>query len=751
MKRIIVFLLIVGCVAGLTGCTNEDKAMGSRGYLRIGVENDVTLQTKAAYAASLNVTILDAAEDTVKHITGFDPALNDRIELEAGAYSVVVTSGNRDSAAWEMPFFYGKEECRIVADQLSDVQVVCKIANTKVTVDYSDSFKTYFPEYTATVSNSSGSLVYEKGETRGGFFAAEKLTAVLNLTNTDGRTFVLKRVFPNIEEKTHYNLKFTLEEGSGSNDAGGNFEITVDEEAEMILIRIPIVADELEKMQVPSFRIEGFDAGNSLVLTSGEAPDNSVKVVAPNSIETFRLLIQSDSLNAKGIASFDLANLSESEKVLLESFSFPVQLVKDATDTVTFDLKAMANALVPYDSRVQVHTFTFIVLDKMHQEQTVSFSYQVKPNTGVFTSEMTPAAVWTTFARLGAMTDNQAGLGFEYKEADAVDWTEVSVSSKNADGSFGCLVSELKPHTNYVYRGFSNDDLNGGVRIYGNEVAFTTDYANADENGNAFVPNLDFDDWYKDGKTWYLGLNADVRFWDSGNKGANTLEESNPTAKEEFVVVAQTPDNKAAAKLESKKVNAAIFNVFAAGNIYTGSFVKAVVGLTAEKSGAELDFGQSYKGGRPTKLTGYYNYIPATVNWGSHNELVQGVQDKCAIYVALMDWSAPYRVNTKEKDFVKFDGSDVIAYGELDDTKYVNAPVDQNGYKYFEIDINYRDTKRTPTYILIVASASKYGDYFTGGVGSTLYIDEFELQYDYNPASFAGTELEGLQPANTNN
>jgi len=31
---------------------------------------------------------------------------------------------------------------------------------------------------------------------------------------------------------------------------------------------------------------------------------------------------------------------------------------------------------------------------------------------------------------------------------------------------------------------------------------------------------------------------------------------------------------------------------------------------------------------------------------------------------------------------------------------------------------------------LIVASSSKYGDYFTGGDGSTLWIDEFELGFN---------------------
>ena len=172
--------------------------------------------------------------------------------------------------------------------------------------------------------------------------------------------------------------------------------------------------------------------------------------------------------------------------------------------------------------------------------------------------------------------------------------------------------------------------------------------------------------------------------------------------------------------------------------------MKAVVGFSAANSGAELDFGQPYEGGRPTKLIGYYRYSPVKVNWNSYRELNNGDMDKCSVYIALCDWTTPFRVNTKEQKFVDFNDKSIIAYGELDDAKYQEAKVDKNGYKQFEIDIKYRDLTRKPTYILIVASASKYGDYFTGGEGSTLYIDEFELQYDYNPASFVGTSLEGL-------
>ena len=53
-----------------------------------------------------------------------------------------------------------------------------------------------------------------------------------------------------------------------------------------------------------------------------------------------------------------------------------------------------------------------------------------------------------------------------------------------------------------------------------------------------------------------------------------------------------------------------------------------------------------------------------------------------------------------------------------------------------------------PKYIIIVASACKFGDYFTGSSNSLLYLDEFKLDFDYNENSFEGTALEGYQITN---
>ena len=72
----------------------------------------------------------------------------------------------------------------------------------------------------------------------------------------------------------------------------------------------------------------------------------------------------------------------------------------------------------------------------------------------------------------------------------------------------------------------------------------------------------------------------------------------------------------------------------------------------------------------------------------------------------------------------------------------------KNGYAPFKIPLIYTSMpeKGSKVYLFVVATTSRYGDYFTGGEGSELYIDELSLDYKYNAASIAGTVYGLLKP-----
>ena len=172
--------------------------------------------------------------------------------------------------------------------------------------------------------------------------------------------------------------------------------------------------------------------------------------------------------------------------------------------------------------------------------------------------------------------------------------------------------------------------------------------------------------------------------------------------------------------MHSQFVGLGSLGQFAGGNIYSGDFYD-LVGM----NGAEIDFGRPYTS-RPKALHGWYDYSPVAIDYAddSHSGL-KGSMDVCQIYVALTDWSGPFRVNNAAGTLFNPDDPSVIAYGTLEDNEGTGGE-----YKEFTIELEYRDTERKPTYVLVVATASKYADYFTGGNGSVLYIDEFEFIFE---------------------
>lgn len=331
---------------------------------------------------------------------------------------------------------------------------------------------------------------------------------------------------------------------------------------------------------------------------------------------------------------------------------------------------------------------------------------------------------WATFAYLEANNVTADGevdpstVKFNYRKKGETEWQEID-AIEESNGTYTARPTGLKDNTTYEYC----LAVNGIQANMGPE--FTTEEATALYNGG-------FDNWHQASGVWYAVAEGDYNggnaFWDSGNKGASMMSK-NPTSPETSVVHTAGEEKKSA-KLASQYVGiGGPLGAFAAGNLYTGHFVK-----TIGMSGAEIQFGSPFTG-RPTQLHGFFQYTAGTVDYygdttPSDALVKDGGTDMNSIYIALSDADAPYTVNTSEAKFVDFDNDpNIIAYGELP----VSECVTTSGWKEFTIDLVYRDMTRKPKYIILVCSASKYGDYFTGSTGSVMYIDDFELIYGDEP------------------
>ena len=183
-----------------------------------------------------------------------------------------------------------------------------------------------------------------------------------------------------------------------------------------------------------------------------------------------------------------------------------------------------------------------------------------------------------------------------------------------------------------------------------------------------------------------------------------------------------------AAHLESKY----IVIKFAAGNIFTGSY------LRTDGTNGILGFGRPFKA-FPSKLSFDYKYNSEIINKVGDEAMryMEGRPDSCQIYITLWHIEAneyeeyngekfPLIIRTRPSERHLFSPNDkrVVAYAQLTQGNDVNE------WTSHTLELKYKDNKRVPTHIQVVASSSKYGDYFTGGVGSLLVLDNLKLHYE---------------------
>ena len=405
---------------------------------------------------------------------------------------------------------------------------------------------------------------------------------------------------------------------------------------------------------------------------------------------------------------------------------FPVselyaKITVDGTQTLTQDLegvKAQDHYILNYKLTDKGSSNVTVAIDPTHNEYAYTFEINMTPV--AVTAEFKEANAWATFAYLEASkvestttTVEPSNVSFQYRKKGATDW--IKVKTFHEYGVYTARPTGLDGATEYEY-----------CLAVGNEntsaETFITENATPLENGS-------FEKWCEKKASTALISNTttfpcsaeeyemNARFWDTSNRGANSLKQEDPTKSTTHAIKGTAA--------ELKTISVAGF--LAAASLYTGDFGKA-----AMTGSATLNFGKPFTS-RPIALRGYYQYLPETIdklgdNLPNDATVSVNAPDQCSIYIALAKKS--YTIdNSKPETFIDFAYDDnIIAYGVLESGDATPG----DGYVDLNIPLRYKEEFITeiPTHIIIVCSASKYGDYFTGGEGSTLYLDELMLDYE---------------------
>ena len=390
------------------------------------------------------------------------------------------------------------------------------------------------------------------------------------------------------------------------------------------------------------------------------------------------------------------------------------------------EVKAKDHYMLNYKLQESGETNITVTVDPTMHE----YSYTFTVSTEATNNASLTAGAWDRLAYLKAENVTTAsgvsmeGITFQYRvktntptKVDETPWTDVATTA--SESTYTAMLTGLTASTTYEYR-----LANGEGESIGSVKEFTTggtDLKTTLQNGG-------FEDWYKSGSVWYAATQTDVSnktyMWDSSNPGSGSFG-FNPTTG--------STDIKHGGNYSAKLETQYAYIKLAAASLYYGRF-NDLVGT----SGAKIDFGQSFTS-RPIALKGYFQYAPVAIDrvGGSQpaNTVSKGDMDVCSIFIILS--KGTYQLNNTitstllSEEKVK-NTDQFIAYGELP----ISECVSTNGqWKEFNIPLKYKEDAfgEEPTHLIIVCSSSKYGDYFTGGTGSTLYLDDFELIYDGEP------------------
>lgn len=735
MKRV---FLIIGIISSLCACRQEDRYLGEgEGALSLQVTMGEAVEVVSR--ASLGDEEIEALKNDCKvRIYEGDKLIRkysswssvpEKIDLSTGTdYRVRVVAGDSVSASLDKKYYEGVETFSVVDGQTTSVEVNCNIANTLVKVNFSEELKTYLASggVTVSVDAANGALDYnwsaEGTESPTGYYmlpsGKEYLTCVFNATTKNGEKITQTDKIEPAKASTLYTLTYALsaEEPERPTDEGGAFfSLKVDEtplytqEEEIGIYRRPVIRVMSGEEEI------GTDSPWFLSLNSSVSP----QIIMSGSSALTTASVEGTILEKLGFSgTVDL--LSEESVGMLQQKGITLTIPAEAQGKqIVMDWGDSWNELLKEET---MYSLRYVLADEQGKQCELDWQIVI--------SDMNVQAVgiprFETWADRtvfygevieGHTPGPETVYNFQYRKKGEEAWSQNIPAVLSGQTIKSDVLKGLTPGTTYEYRILEDTKSSNIICEVTTESVFLLD-------------NNSFEYTSRDGKVLRISQDPSNYWWDSGNEGSATLSKDVT-----YPDTSVKHSGSQSLKLQSQYV--ALFGIgkFAAGNLFVGEFLG-----TEDTYYGILGWGRTCTT-RPLALRAWVRYTPGTVDYTETDKISKGDKDKGIIYIAVGDWVSddadygaqwPVVVRTKGPKLFNPKDTGTIGYGEMIFTD--NVGLDENGgMKEVIIPLdydNYGGRTRIPTHIIIVASASQYGDYYSGSTGSVMWLDDLELIYE---------------------
>lgn len=264
----------------LASCSDEgglDLGKGE-GAIRLALRTSAEVVVSApTRAESATLTAPEAGHFAVR-LTKSDNSYSktwDSIEefnaeeaFRTGSYTLEAFVGDIDTEGFDAPYFYGAADVSVLEAKETQVAITAALANSMVSVDYTEGFKSYFKDYSARVHSAGHSYIdFAADETRPAFIAPGEVDLTVSFTNPQGQSTSLQPAGFTAKPRHHYRVKFDVAEGTGNavlkiifDDTLVSEDVTID------------LTDELFTTPAPEVKAEGFVSDSPVEALEGNAP-----------------------------------------------------------------------------------------------------------------------------------------------------------------------------------------------------------------------------------------------------------------------------------------------------------------------------------------------------------------------------------------------------------------------------------------------------------------------------------------------
>jgi len=412
MMKLINHGILFGALAlGLVACSDEapwgEGAQGEGGInLRLSTSADVS--DAAPMLRSAETLVAPAVESFGIRLEKEDGSYFkewgslDEFNAESfrvGTYKLTAFNGDINEEGFDKPCFIGSTEVTVLEARQTDVEVTATLANTMVSINYTDAFKSYFSGYSGTLHSEGHSYVAYTADHEGTpvYLYPGMVDISVQVTDNSGRTVTVQPAKFDAQPRHHYHVTIDVKGGQG-NGALDQLVISFDDSVNQESVTIDLT-EELFTTKAPEVAPTGFENGEVIEHLQGVGAPKNVRfdVIAMGGIESATLTVNSNTYTPSFGKEFDLMSADASAQAILASAGISAKGLWHNPDRMAFvDLTEYCKSLP-----AGRHEITLVVKDKFTRVSnpvtivfdTNAVNINVVPNASVYGSNQAVMAV----------------------------------------------------------------------------------------------------------------------------------------------------------------------------------------------------------------------------------------------------------------------------------------------------------------------------------------------------------------------